>query len=51
MNYSKLIKSLELIKENLSSSKSRVLFNVDVPATKAEIEETEREVGKNCLEA
>lgn len=46
MRYSKLIKSLELIKETLSSSKSRVLFNVDVPATKAEIEETERELGK-----
>lgn len=46
MNYSKLIKSLELLKETLNSSNSKVLFNVDVPATKEEIEETERKLGK-----
>ena len=46
MSYSKLIKSLELIKETLSSSNSKVLFSVDVPATKEEIEETEYKLGQ-----
>lgn len=44
MSYSKLIKSLELLKETLNSSNSKAILHVDVAATKEEIEETERKL-------
>lgn len=49
MSYSKLIKSLELLKETLHSSNSKVMLSVDAPATKDEIEETERKLKKQLL--